>query len=96
MAECTTMSAPSASGRVKIGVATVESTHSSAPAAWAMVATAAMSVRVQIGLLGVSIHTSPVSPGRTAARTASRSDVSTKVTEWPLGRPISLSHERNP
>ena len=83
VAECMTMSAPSASGRVKIGVETVESTHSSAPAACAMSETAAMSVMVHSGLLGVSIQNRPVSPGRTAARTASRSDVSTKVTVWP-------------
>ena len=83
VAECMTMSAPSDSGFVKIGVATVESTQSTASTLWAISDTAAMSVTVHSGLLGVSIQNSPVSPGRTAARTASRSEVSTKVTVWP-------------
>ncbi len=83
VAECMTMSAPSDSGLVKIGVATVESTQSTASALCAISDTAAMSVTVHSGLLGVSIQNSPVSPGRTAARTASRSEVSTKVTLWP-------------
>ena len=83
VAECTTMSAPCAIGRVRIGVETVESTQSSAPAACAISETAAMSVIVHSGLLGVSIQTMPVLPGWTASRTACRSDVSTKVTEWP-------------
>ena len=54
-----------------------------------------MSVTVHSGLLGVSIQNNPVSPGRTAARTASRSEVSTKVTVWPK-RPMSRSQERKP
>ena len=40
VAECMTMSAPSASGRVRTGVAAVESTASRAPAAWAISADA--------------------------------------------------------
>ncbi len=89
------MSAPSCNGRVKIGVATVESTHSTASTACAISAIAAMSVIVHSGLLGVSIQNSPVSPGLTAARTASRSEVSTKLTRWPYC-PISRSQERKP
>ena len=73
-----TMSAPSVSGRVWNGEATVESTASRAPAAWAISAAAAMSVTVQSGLPGVSIQTSLVRPGRIAARSASRSSMATK------------------
>ena len=60
VAECMTMSAPNSIGRVSTGVPTVESTPSSAPARWAMSAAAAMSVTHQVGLAGVSIHTSLV------------------------------------
>jgi hypothetical protein len=42
-----------------------------------------MSVMVQSGFEGVSIHTSLVRPGTTAARRASRSSVSAKSTERP-------------
>ncbi len=77
------MSAPCSSGRVSTGVAQVESTASTAPAAWAISATAAMSVSDQSGLAGVSAQTSFVAPGRTAARTASRSDISTRSTLRP-------------
>ena len=72
VAECSTMSAPSASGRVSTGVGTVESTASSAPAAWAQRAASAMSVMIQIGLDGVSIQTSRVRPGLIAARERAR------------------------
>ena len=57
------MSAPKASGRVNIGVATVELTHMMAPAPCAISAIAARSLMVHSGLLGVSIQNSPVSPG---------------------------------
>jgi hypothetical protein len=83
VAECITTSAPSDSGRVNTGVATVESTQTTASAACAISAIAAISVIVQSGLLGVSIQNNPVKPGFTAARTASRSDVSTKETLCP-------------
>jgi hypothetical protein len=43
------------SGRVKTGVATVESTASMASVAWAICAMPAMSLMVQSGLPGVSI-----------------------------------------
>src|SRR5262249_26480006 len=55
----------------------------SAPAAWADCATAAISVMVQRGLLGVSIQTRPVSPGRIAVFTALKSDISAKVIACP-------------
>ncbi len=53
-AECMTRSAPSRSGRVRTGVATVELTASRAPAAWAIAAIAAMSLMGHSGLPGVS------------------------------------------
>ena len=51
-----------------------------APAACAIAAVAAMSVTVQSGLAGVSIQTSRVLPGRTAARTAAGSVMSMSST----------------
>ena len=57
------MSAPCAIGRVNTGVATVESTQRMALASCAISDTAAMSVTVHNGLLGVSIQNRPVSPG---------------------------------
>ncbi len=57
------MSAPCSIGRVSTGVAEVLSTPSTAPARWAMSATAAMSVTCQLGLAGVSIHTTLRLPG---------------------------------
>ena len=80
VAECITTSAPSASGRVKTGVAQVESTASRAPAAWAIRAAPAMSLTPQSGLLGVSSQISFVAPGLTARSSAARSSVSTKST----------------
>ena len=75
------------SGRVSTGVGTVESTASSAPAAWAMLAASAMSVTLHSGLAGVSIHTSLVRPGRIAAPIVAGSSASTKVASTPrLGR----------
>ena len=83
VAACMTRSAPSASGRVSTGVATVESTASRAPAQCAISATAAMSLISHKGLAGVSSQTSRVRPGRTAAATAARSVVSTSSTATP-------------
>jgi len=62
VAECMTRSAPSASGRVRTGVAAVLSTASRPPTAWAISAAPAMSVIGHNGLAGVSIHTSRVAP----------------------------------
>ncbi len=92
VAECMTMSAPSASGRVRTGVATVESTPSSAPASCAIDATAAMSLTPHMGLAGVSIHTILVWPRRTAARIASGLVASTNVASMPSSRASSASH----
>ena len=55
--ECTTMSAPSASGCCRYGLANVLSTTTSAPAACARSATAAMSTILSRGLDGVSSQT---------------------------------------
>ena len=71
VAECMTMSAPSSIGRVRIGVATVLSTARRAPAPWAISAAAAMSVIAHVGFAGLSIQTSLVRPGCTAAASAS-------------------------
>ena len=83
VAECMTRSAPSVSGRVSTGVATVESTATAAPAACAMSQVAAMSVIVHSGLAGVSIHTSLVMPARAARRTTSGSAMSMTSTRNP-------------
>src|SRR4051812_47470106 len=77
------MSAPCSSGRVSTGVATVESTASSAPALCAMAAAAAISLTAQVGLAGVSSQTSLVAPGFTAAAMASVLSVSTNSTLRP-------------
>ena len=94
--ECMTTSAPSAMGCVSTGVCTVESTASSAPAWWAMLAASAMSVMVQSGLAGVSIQTSFVLPGRRPARMAAGSPASTKVASMPRLVASSCSHLRRP
>ena len=70
------MSAPRVSGFWKIGVAKTLSTTTFAPAAWAICATAAMSVISSSGLAGLSSSTTLVL-GRIAARQASRSVAST-------------------
>ena len=69
-----TTSAPRVSGVWRYGDAKVLSTTSSAPASWATAAIASMSPMLSSGLVGVSTQTSRVSPGRMAARTASRSE----------------------
>ena len=71
--ECTTTSAPSASGCCRYGEANVLSTTSRAPASWATSASTAMSAMPSSGFVGVSTQTTLVSPGRIAARTASAS-----------------------
>jgi len=58
VAECITIFAPSSIGRVKSGVATVESTATKAPTSRAMALAAAMSVMSQVGLAGVSTQIS--------------------------------------
>ena len=85
MAACITRSAPKASGRVSKGVATVESTASKAPAAWAILAVAWMSVMVHSGLAGVSTQTNLVWPGRMAACTAAGLVMSISSTCRPHG-----------
>ena len=62
------MSAPSASGCWRYGVANVLSTTTRAPAAWAASAAARMSTMFSVGLVGVSIQTSRVRSSRWSAR----------------------------
>src|SRR5207249_683433 len=59
--ECTTASAPSASGCCRYGVANVLSTTTRAERAWAMSQTAATATMESIGFVGVSTHTRRVS-----------------------------------
>ena len=86
--ECTTTSAPRASGFCRYGEAKVLSTTRRAPASCASVARAAMSVIFIIGFDGVSTHTRRVlppfdPPAATAFATASRLDMSTGVLPMP-------------
>ncbi len=78
------MSAPSASGCCRAGVAKVLSTTTMAPRSWASALMASMSTMCSHGLLGVSIHTMRVS-GRHAPSTASASVRSTVSTISPAG-----------
>ncbi len=70
--ECTTTSAPRASGRWRYGDANVLSTTSRASPSWATCASAAMSAMPSSGFVGVSTMIARVS-GRMAARTAATS-----------------------
>ena len=90
VAECTTASAPSSSGRWYTGVANVLSTATKASRARATIA--GTSITFSVGFVGVSTHTSFVS-GVTAASTASRSVWSTIVYESPQ-RESTLSTSR--
>ena len=54
-----------------------------------------MSVIVHSGLAGVSSQTNLVSPGRTAARTATRSEVSTMSTRSPHSAASVISQLRS-
>ena len=83
--ECTTACAPSSRGVCRYGDAKVLSTTSSAPASRASCAHAATSAMPSSGLDGVSSHSTFVAPGRTAARTASRSVISTGVCPMSHG-----------
>ena len=71
--ECTTTSAPSASGCCRYGEANVLSTTSSASASWASSASAAMSEIAEQRVGRRLAPHQPWSSGRIAARTASRS-----------------------
>jgi hypothetical protein len=79
--ECQVMSAPSSIGRCKYGEQNVLSTATSWPGV-RIAAMAAMSITVKSGLVGVSTQKSFVA-GVTAARTASRSFMSTNVVVMP-------------
>ena len=94
--ECSTTSAPRASGCCRYGEANVLSTNSCAPAPWAISASAAMSAMPSSGLVGVSHQISLVS-GRSAARTASRSPSGTVEYVKPQGTQIlSISRKVPP
>ena len=80
--ECTTRSTPSASGRWKYGLRKVLSATVSRPCSRPMATIARMSTMCSSGLLGVSIHSIRVS-GRTAARTAVSSLMSTNENAMP-------------
>ena len=95
--ECMMMSAPKAMGSCKAGVAKQLSTHSKAPALWAMSAKARMSQTSVSGLVGVSANSSLVL-GRMAACQAATSVCDTKLDSTPnLARsePMSLMVEPN-
>jgi len=83
--EWTTMSMPSSSGRWKTGVANVLSTTVTIPRSRASATTAARSVSLSSGFVGVSSQTRRVS-GRIAAATFATSLVSTKVNSRPYCR----------
>ena len=83
--ECTTRSAPSASGLARAGEAKVLSTATTTPRACASSASGAMSAIAVVGLLIVSSQSSRVrSP--IAASTAAASVVSTAWWPMPLAR----------
>lgn len=76
------MSAPWSRGFCIYGLRNVLSTTTIMPCRWAMVATALMSTRPKVGLLGDSIHISFVSFGRINSAT-SNSILGEKVTWTP-------------
>src|SRR5262249_60457365 len=80
--ECTTMSAPSASGCCRYGEANVLSTTTTAPTECARSATAAMSTIFSSGFVGVSTHTTP-GPRVSAFSTVSRSLRSAYSNAYP-------------
>ncbi len=82
MAEWTTMSAPSSSGRCSSGVAKVLSTTRYAPAAWAAAAIAGMSATSSAGLVGDSTHTS-AAPSQAATTAAVSSRSTSRLTARP-------------
>jgi hypothetical protein len=86
-------SAPRSSGRCPSGVASVLSTASRAPAAWAASATAAMSQTASAGFDGVSTQTS-VAPSHAA--TIASVSVGTKRTSTPRGASRSFATLRTP
>ena len=96
VAECMTRSAPSARGCVCTGVAHVESTARTAPASWAIVAAAAMSVTSQVGLAGVSAQTRRVGAARTFAARSSSDPLSYSSTRTPHAARKPVSQPRSP
>ena len=95
MVECITMSAPSASGRCSSGVAKVLSTTTIAPDARPIPARLAMSLIFINGFDGVSIHSIDTGVAH-AARTASRSPMSTTLATMPRSGRYSWNNMRRP
>jgi len=90
VSECITRSAPWSSGRQRQGVAKVLSINSGTPAAWAISASAGMSMTSRPGLPMVSPSTRRVC-GRSAARNPSRSRGFTNVVVMPNRGSVALS-----
>ena len=82
VADCTDKSAPNSNGRCKAGEQKLLSTTKSAPAAWAISASAAKSAISFKGLDGVSKNSILVF-GRNAACHSAKSVCDTKVTSIP-------------
>ena len=93
VAECTTMCAPSASGRCRIGDIIVESIESSTPRDDSSAASARMSVMRIIGLDGDSMCTILVA-GESAAASARTSVVLTKRTVTPCSADVTRETSR--
>src|SRR6187402_1103031 len=91
--EWSTTSAPSDSGRCRIGEANVLSTTTRTPRAFAILEIASISANLRVGLVGVSNHTKRVD-GVIAASNFDRSPRSTKLDAMPNGF-ITLSNNRN-
>jgi hypothetical protein len=85
------MSAPCSSGRQRYGVASVASIASGTPAAWAIAPSDAMSAIVPAGLAMISVYSSFVRPGYTAASNAAGSSGGTNVVSIPSRRSVTSS-----
>ena len=92
--ECTTMSAPSASGRCQPGDRNVLSATTSAPIACARLAMSAMSVMRSSGLLGVSIHTRRAGFDSAASTAASSPKLTNSTSSSPRLLPRVEQAER--
>ena len=96
VAEWKTMSAPRSSARSVTGGVAVASTPRTAPASRAIPAAARTSITSQVGFTQVSIQTTEVRPGLTAASSAPGSDASKKLTSTPRRSPRRRSRSAAP
>ncbi len=94
VADSTTRSAPSSSGRHTYGEANVLSTMYVAPCSWARRASAAWSVTTVVGLAIVSAYTTRVGASAMAAAAAAVSVRSAKSTRTPNRTNVSTSWVR--